>query len=81
LIGNILSFAKGIEWDIDREIEVMITHLPKWRLFSFKDHQMVGIDFMSKLSYRTLLASESPFHVGSEQSERWCEDGRDGIYR
>lgn len=44
IIGNILSFAKGIGWNVDREIEVMLTDLPKQRLFSFKNHRMMGFD-------------------------------------
>ncbi len=44
LIGNILSFAKGIHWHIDRKILLNIARIPKGRLFSFKDHQMVGFD-------------------------------------
>lgn len=44
LIGNIISFAKGIRWDLDEEVKVTITNLPKGRLFNFKDHQMVGFD-------------------------------------
>ena len=44
LIGNILSFAKGIEWDVKQEIRLSISDLPKGRLFNFKNHQMVGLD-------------------------------------
>ena len=44
LIGNILSFAKGVGWRLDRKIELTISMIPKGRLFSFKDHQMVGFD-------------------------------------
>lgn len=44
LIGNILSFAKGIGWNIDGEIELFIEWRPDIRLFSFKNHRMVGFD-------------------------------------
>lgn len=44
LTGNILSFAKGIQWNVDGQIKVMIPKLREGRLFSFKDHQMVGFD-------------------------------------
>ncbi|MDL1975406.1 MAG: hypothetical protein LWX55_11645 [Deltaproteobacteria bacterium] len=44
LTGNILSFAKGIQWHIDGQIKVTIPKLREGRLFSFKDHQMVGFD-------------------------------------
>ncbi|CAN2040601.1 conserved hypothetical protein [Candidatus Magnetomoraceae bacterium gMMP-15] len=51
LIGNILTFAKGINWNIDGQVEVKISDLPKIRSFSFKNHQMVGfdIDFTSNI--------------------------------
>lgn len=44
LTGNILSFAKGIQWNVDGQIKIMIPKLREGRLFSFKDHQMVGFD-------------------------------------
>lgn len=51
LIGNILSFAKGIGWHIDGEIEIQIKWMPDIRLFSFKNHRMVGfdLDFITNL--------------------------------
>jgi len=52
MIGNMLSFAKGIGWDVDQPIEVMIPHLLKARFFSFKNYQMVGfdLDFVTNVS-------------------------------
>lgn len=44
LIGNIISFAKGIQWDLDQQVKATITEVPRGRLFNFKDHQMVGFD-------------------------------------
>jgi len=44
LIGNIISFAKGIGWNIDGEIELQIKWLPSTRAFSFKNHRMIGFD-------------------------------------
>ncbi len=44
LIGNILSFAKGVGWHIDREIEVSIHSVPKLHKLSFKKYQMMGFD-------------------------------------
>ena len=51
MIGNILSFAKGIEWNIGGQIEVEIPELPKSHFFSFKKYQMMGftLDFMSNI--------------------------------
>lgn len=37
LIGNILSFAKGIEWHIDKPIVLHITDLQAERLSRMKD--------------------------------------------
>lgn len=36
LIGNILSFAKGIEWKIDKEIELKITEILRTNYISLK---------------------------------------------
>jgi len=44
IIGNILSFAKSIRWNIDRQIELTIDHFPEQHHFNFKNHQMVGFD-------------------------------------
>ena len=44
LIGNILSFAKGIQWDINKQIELSITNLPKSHFFAFKNHKMAGFN-------------------------------------
>ncbi len=44
LVGNIISFAKGIRWDLDRRVVVSIPSQPKQRAFSFKSFQMVGFD-------------------------------------
>lgn len=51
LIGNILSFAKGIQWDVNKQIELSITNLPKSRFFAFKNHKMAGFDlnFMANM--------------------------------
>ena len=44
LIGNILSFAKGINWTIDEPIKVSIKFLANHRLFNFKNSKMTGFD-------------------------------------
>ena len=42
LVGNILSFAKGLQWHVDRKIEVCIQDLysPKW--VSLKGNKVLG---------------------------------------
>jgi hypothetical protein len=42
LIGNILSFAKGIGWHVDREIDVRITDLMDTRLMSVKGQKKMA---------------------------------------
>ncbi len=44
LIGNILSFAKGVDWHIEKQVEVSITHMndPKW--VSLKNQKVLGFD-------------------------------------
>jgi len=44
MVGNILSFAKGIRWDVDQRINIKIPFLTKARSFSFKKYQMVGFN-------------------------------------
>ncbi|QTA93746.1 CRISPR-associated endonuclease Cas6 [Desulfonema magnum] len=44
LIGNMLSFAKGVQWNVDGEIKVEIPRLPRQRLVSFKRYRMTGFD-------------------------------------
>jgi len=44
ITGNILSFAKGVRWNIDQQIDLTISHLPRQHSFTFKDHQMVGFN-------------------------------------
>ena len=36
LIGNILSFAKGVDWNIDKEIEIKITEILRTNYISLK---------------------------------------------
>ena len=44
MVGNILSFAKGIGWNVNQQVKLVVTRLPKQRSFNFKNHQMVGFD-------------------------------------
>lgn len=49
LIGNILSFAKGIGWDIKNEIKIRINNIKKTRDIKYKDVHLMAldVDFMS----------------------------------
>jgi hypothetical protein len=42
LTGNILSFAKGVDWYIDQPLEVKITQLPPPRLQKLKGVKVLG---------------------------------------
>lgn len=44
LTGNILSFAKGIEWHIDQPVQLSITDVALERLSKMKDIQVAALD-------------------------------------
>ncbi len=44
LIGNILSFAKGIDWTVEREIQVNITRIIRQRWLPLKDKKVLAFD-------------------------------------
>ncbi len=51
LIGNILSFAKGIGWYIEEDIELKITDLPQLQVISYKKQklQTFHVDFKTNV--------------------------------
>ncbi len=44
LIGNILSFAKGIQWQLDETCIVQIMNIDKEKRMTFKDIQLASFD-------------------------------------
>ncbi|QOR75549.1 MAG: hypothetical protein IMW88_09395 [Thermoflavifilum sp.] len=44
LIGNILSFAKGIDWHVEQEIKVRIDEIKQQRKLKYKDAFLMGFD-------------------------------------
>jgi len=46
LVGNILSFAKGIDWHVDREIKVRIHELKGVKKLTYKDAQLMGFNLV-----------------------------------
>jgi hypothetical protein len=44
LIGNILAFAKGIEWHVDKQIELKITDLKDPKPVKVKDQKLMGFN-------------------------------------
>ncbi|HOU99421.1 MAG TPA: CRISPR-associated endonuclease Cas6 [Bacteroidales bacterium] len=46
LVGNILSFAKGIEWTVDKEIKVQIESIENTRWIPFKQTKIQCFDII-----------------------------------
>ncbi|MBZ5857559.1 CRISPR-associated endonuclease Cas6 [Flavihumibacter profundi] len=44
LIGNILSFAKGVEWTVDKPIKVHIRKIDNQRMVPYKENRMLNFD-------------------------------------
>lgn len=44
LIGNILSFAKGIDWQIEKEVKARIIKIVKTRNLKYKDTHLMSFD-------------------------------------
>lgn len=57
LIGNLISFAKGIGWDIKREIKVRISKILKTKNLKYKNTHLLafGIEFSGNFSLPTYL--------------------------
>lgn len=51
LIGNILSFAKGISWTVDKPIKLRIRKINNQRLVPYKENRMLtfDLDFTSNI--------------------------------
>ena len=64
LVGNIISFAKCIRWDLDRRVVVAIPSQPKQRFFSFKNFQMMGFD----LEFQANVVLPSAIGLGKSTS-------------
>jgi hypothetical protein len=58
LTGNILAFAKGVEWTIDKPIELKITQFKEPRTVKLKTNELVG--FNVEFSANTFL----PNYIG-----------------
>ncbi|NSW45384.1 MAG: hypothetical protein HPY79_06190 [Bacteroidales bacterium] len=48
LIGNILSFAKGIEWTIDKEIKVELNYVSDVKWLRYKQNKLACFDVQFK---------------------------------
>lgn len=51
LIGNILSFCKGINLTVEQEIKCVITHLMNPRTYIYKGVKMMGFDVEFKTNF------------------------------
>ncbi len=58
LVGNILSFAKGIQWTVTRLIDLKITDLPRMRPAKRKGQHLLAFD----ISFKTNVFL--PFDIG-----------------
>lgn len=58
LIGNILSFAKGIEWDITNPIKVRIHQILRTKNLKYKNTHLLGFD----VEFSTNVSL--PLHLG-----------------
>jgi hypothetical protein len=48
LVGNILSFAKGIKWFIDKEVKVRIDSIVSTRTVPYKEQRLLAFDINFK---------------------------------
>lgn len=57
LIGNILSFAKGIDWQIQEQIKVRITAIKKSKQLKYKNTHLMalGVDFISNVDLPSFI--------------------------
>ncbi|HLS71795.1 MAG TPA: CRISPR-associated endonuclease Cas6 [Chitinophagaceae bacterium] len=44
LIGNILAFAKGVDWEIDKEVKLRILNIIKVKSLRYKNTQLMAFD-------------------------------------
>ena len=50
LASNIVVFAKGIDWKIDKRFEVSIISMPRERNVTFKNQQLLAFDLSFKIN-------------------------------
>lgn len=62
LIGNILSMAKGLDWHVDKPIEVKITNIKNQYISKLKGHQLLTFD----LDFKTNVFL--PYDIGLGKS-------------
>lgn len=58
LASNIVVFAKGIDWKIDKRFEVEIMNMPRERKVSYKNQQILAFDLSFKINM------ELPDYIG-----------------
>lgn len=51
LIGNMLSFAKGIGYQVDKEIKLSITEITRTKLIRYKDASLQAFDLTFKCNF------------------------------
>lgn len=83
IIGNILSFAKGIKWNIKQQVELAITHLPREHSIAFKNHQMMGfnISFVTNVLLPDVIGLGKSVSRGFGVIRKVDENGTINVYR
>ncbi len=64
LIGNIIAFAKGVEWDIDKTIQLKINEIIRTKPIKLKDKQVIGFD----VDFRTNIFLPNNIGLGKSVS-------------
>jgi hypothetical protein len=62
LLGNILSFAKGIEWDVDKPVQLSITDMNRTNLVRLKGNDVTAFNLTFKCNVFL------PNHIGLGKS-------------
>jgi len=64
LTGNILAFAKGVGWTVDKPIVLKITNTPRTKPVSLKGQKVLGFD----LQFRTNVSLPNYIGLGKSVS-------------
>lgn len=69
MVGNILSFAKGIGWTIDKEIKLLITRLEDPKLVTYKGQKLMAFC----VTFKTNVYLPNYLGLGKGAKDRiWC---------
>jgi len=82
LKGNILSFAKGIDWYIEQELKVEIKTIREYRAIRFKKNEMLGVslDFETNVSLPDGMGLGKGVSIGFGVVWRQFDNRKNAIY-